>query len=197
MLSPSGKGDKESQHDKKRIKPLNFATKSGLEDVPIDQNADETTAKENSSPKQAAEDHAMPDPPQLHNAWTEGSRHLFGRPEGWYVADSDSEDIAEIIREEDECHDDEEEDPLCPLIEFTAAEKAAFRREWRSALIVKGLGRKVSYLPLARRLNYLWEKHGALQITDMQNGCFFVRFREKEDYETAMTGGLWLLGDTG
>ncbi|CAN0918880.1 hypothetical protein LINGRAHAP2_LOCUS31138 [Linum grandiflorum] len=128
-LSPPGKGDKESQHDKKRIKPLNFAKKSGLEDVPIDQNADETTTKENSSPKQAAEDHAMPDPPQLHNAWTEGSQHLFGRPEGWYVADSDSEDIAETIREKDECQDDEEEDPLCPSIEFTAAEKAAFRRE--------------------------------------------------------------------
>ncbi|CAN0918881.1 hypothetical protein LINGRAHAP2_LOCUS31139 [Linum grandiflorum] len=30
----------------------------------------------------------------------------------------------------------------------------------------------------------------------MQNGCFLVRFREKEDYETAMTGGPWLLGDT-
>ncbi|CAN0830220.1 hypothetical protein LINGRAPRIM_LOCUS3172 [Linum grandiflorum] len=133
------------------------------------------------------------------NAWTERVNSLFEEYRGhdeWYVADSDSEDVAEAMREEDDMVDDEEDDPLCPQICFTAAEKASFRRPWRSALVVKGLGRNVPYLPLARRLNFLWAKHGNIQISDLKNGCYLVRFRCHEDYEGAITGGPWLLGDT-
>ncbi|CAI0473757.1 unnamed protein product [Linum tenue] len=92
--------------------------------------------------------------------------------------------------------DDEEEDPTCPTIPFTVAEKIRWRREWRSALVVKGLGRRVSYIPLARRLNFLWARNGEIQISDMNNGCFLVRFRSHKDYEGATMGGPWLLGDT-
>ncbi|CAN0917281.1 hypothetical protein LINGRAHAP2_LOCUS30196 [Linum grandiflorum] len=138
----------------------------------------------------------MPDAPIGRNFWTEGSHHLFGRTDNWYIAESDSEDVAETMRDEDDEIEDEDDDLLCPSVLFSAAEKASFRREWRSALIVKGLGRRVSYLPLARRLNFLWARNGELQITDMQNGCYLVRFREKEDYEMVMNGGPWLLGDT-
>ncbi|CAN0838469.1 hypothetical protein LINGRAHAP2_LOCUS2169 [Linum grandiflorum] len=59
--------------------------------------------------------------------------------EDWYVAESNSEDVAETMREEDDELDDDEDDPLCPPILFTAQEKVTFRREWRSALVVKGL----------------------------------------------------------
>ncbi|CAI0396371.1 unnamed protein product [Linum tenue] len=79
---------------------------------------------------------------------------------------------------------------------FTAAEKIRWRREWRSALVVKGLGRRVHFLPLSRRLNYLWARNGEIQITDIKNGCFLVRFKNKLDYELASSGGPWLLGDT-
>ncbi|CAI0406612.1 unnamed protein product [Linum tenue] len=85
---------------------------------------------------------------------------------------------------------------MCPTVLFTAAQKIRWRREWRSALVVRGLGRRVSYLPLARRLNFLWARNGTIQITDMKNGCFLVRFKNKLDYEMAAYGGPWLLGDT-
>ncbi|CAL1356042.1 unnamed protein product [Linum trigynum] len=113
----------------------------------------------------------------------------------WYVADSDSEDVAAMEKEEDD-EIDAEEDPKCPTIPFIAAEKIKWRREWRSALVVKGLGRRVSYIPLARRLNFLWARNGEIRISDMKNGCFLVRFRNQKDYEWAMEGGPWLLGDT-
>ncbi|CAN0831000.1 hypothetical protein LINGRAPRIM_LOCUS3446 [Linum grandiflorum] len=100
------------------------------------------------------------------------------------------------MKEDDDELDTEDDDPLCPQICFTAAEKAGFRRPWRSALAVKGLDRKVPYLPLARRLNYLWAKHGHIQISDLKNGCYMIRFRCQEDYEGAIMGGPWLLGDT-
>ncbi|CAN0898928.1 hypothetical protein LINGRAHAP2_LOCUS19984 [Linum grandiflorum] len=100
------------------------------------------------------------------------------------------------MREEDDSYAEDEDDPLCPSIAFTAAEKVSFRREWRSALVVKGLGRRISYLPLARRLNYIWARNGSIQITDLHNGCYLVRFRERDDYENAVSGGPWMLGDT-
>ncbi|CAN0906278.1 hypothetical protein LINGRAHAP2_LOCUS24152 [Linum grandiflorum] len=145
------------------------------------------------------DDSSMKNPPENENVWTQRTNKLFqelSNQDEWYVADSDSEDIASAMREEDDVLDEEEIDPLCPLILFTAAEKTSFRRAWRSALVVKGLGRKVPYFPLASRLNYLWARNGPLQISDLRNGCFLVRFRCREDYDWAISGGPWMLGDT-
>ncbi|CAN0875114.1 hypothetical protein LINGRAHAP2_LOCUS10643 [Linum grandiflorum] len=189
--SPSTKGDKDSQQAKKRVKAMDLSKAVGLENDTSGQ-----VSRVGMETNSATGDATMTDKPATANAWMDGSNHLFDRSNDWYVADYDSEDIADVMRAENEEIGDEEDDPLCPPIIFSAAEKARFRREWRSALIVKGLGRKVSYLPPARRLNYLWAKHGEIQITDMQNGCYLVRFREKDDYEAAVAGGPWLLGDT-
>ncbi|CAN0905673.1 hypothetical protein LINGRAHAP2_LOCUS23805 [Linum grandiflorum] len=134
------------------------------------------------------------------NAWTKRTNTLFEEFRGqdnWYVADSDSEDVAEAMsREEDDEVNEEDDDPLCPQICFTAAEKNSFRRAWRSALVVNGLGRNVPYIPLERRLNAIWARNGQIQISDLKNGCYLVRFRCQEDYEWAINGGPWLLGDT-
>ncbi|CAN0846423.1 hypothetical protein LINGRAHAP2_LOCUS4447, partial [Linum grandiflorum] len=86
--------------------------------------------------------------------------------------------------------------PIVPCYFFTTREKICFRREWRSALVVKQLDWRVPYLPLARCLNFMWVKHGNLQISDLSSGCSFFRFREKFDYEVAITGNPWLLGAT-
>ncbi|CAI0431417.1 unnamed protein product [Linum tenue] len=91
------------------------------------------------------------------NAW--GGRKLFAdvlSGDTWYVAESDSEDVAQAMREED--HDDEtpeEENPRCPSILFMAMEKQRFRRKWRSALIVKVLGRTFPFPVLSKRLESL------------------------------------------
>ncbi|CAL1396936.1 unnamed protein product [Linum trigynum] len=62
----------------------------------------------------------------------------------WYTAESDSEDIAAAIREDgQEATFDEEEDPKCPPIQFSAAEERLFCIDLRSALVVKALGRHV------------------------------------------------------
>ncbi|CAI0402279.1 unnamed protein product [Linum tenue] len=69
-----------------------------------------------------------------------GARKLFSTfliEEEWYVAESDSDDVAEAIREDD--LDDEipeDDNPRCPTIPFKALEKQRYRRTWSSALIV-------------------------------------------------------------
>ncbi|CAN0876116.1 hypothetical protein LINGRAHAP2_LOCUS11118, partial [Linum grandiflorum] len=111
--------------------------------------------------------------------------NIFGRHE-WYIADSNFEDVAESSKEEDD-ELDEEDDPMCPSVLFTATAKIRLCREWRSALVVKGLNRRIPFLPLARHLNSIWARQGNIQISDLNNGCFLVRFREKSNYEIALT----------
>ncbi|CAN0920282.1 hypothetical protein LINGRAHAP2_LOCUS31947, partial [Linum grandiflorum] len=68
-----------------------------------------------------------------------------------------------------------------------------FWRLWRSALVVRGLGKRFPYSILAPRLNYLWARNRPLKISDLQNGRFLVRFKSKQDYKWAIEGGTWML----
>ncbi|CAN0880263.1 hypothetical protein LINGRAHAP2_LOCUS13565, partial [Linum grandiflorum] len=188
--SPNSKSDKASHPAAKKVRAMTFTKEVEVEDVLV-----EDVTYEDDLMKDPVENNKQSKAPPVPNAWTNDAAKLFDRSEEWYVADSDSEDVAESMREEDDMMD-EDDDPTCPSILFTAAEKLSFRREWRSALVVKGLGRRIPYLPLARRLNFLWAKTGNIQISDLNNGYFLVRFREKEDYEAAMIGGPWMLGET-
>ncbi|CAL1397396.1 unnamed protein product [Linum trigynum] len=113
----------------------------------------------------------------------------------WYVAESDSEDIAAAIREDgQEAPFEADEDPKCPPIQFSKAEERMFCRELRSALVVKALGRSVSYTAMSIRLNAIWAKAGGIQVTSMKKGYFLIRFTSGLDYERAITGGPWMIG---
>ncbi|CAI0500736.1 unnamed protein product [Linum tenue] len=113
----------------------------------------------------------------------------------WYIAESDSEDIAAAIREDgQEAPFEADEDPKCPPIQFSAVEERTFCRELRSALIVKALGRSVSYTAMSIRLNAIWAKAGGIQVTSMKKGYFLIRFTSGLDYERAITGGPWMIG---
>ncbi|CAL1396220.1 unnamed protein product [Linum trigynum] len=115
--------------------------------------------------------------------------------DAWYVAESDSEDIAERMREDDQ--DDvipEEDNPRCPTIPFPAMEKQRYRRKWRSTLIVKVLGCTFPFPVLSKRLETIWGKHGGLQISCLSHGFYVVCFTSQFDYEQAAAGGPWLIG---
>ncbi|CAN0846263.1 hypothetical protein LINGRAHAP2_LOCUS4370 [Linum grandiflorum] len=186
MSSPSANGDRDAPHVKKKVRAMDLNQDQGMDEVILE---DITNSEETSK--------SDPVPPP--NAWTQRSNRLFENfryDDEWYIADSDSEDVAEAMREEDDVFDEETYDPLCPSVLFTAAEKVSFRRILRSALVVKSLGRRVPYAALAPRLNYLWAKEGPIKISDLQNGCYLVRFKCKHDYDGAVTGGPWLLGET-
>ncbi|CAN0838663.1 hypothetical protein LINGRAHAP2_LOCUS2281 [Linum grandiflorum] len=144
--SPSGKGDRDTQHAKKKVRAMDLNQPEGMEGVSIGDTTNMATTEEINM-----DDSSMKNPPENENVWTQRTNKLFqelSKQDEWYVADSDSEDIASAMREEDDVLDEEEIDPLCPPILFTAAEKTSFRRAWRSALVVKGLSRKLPDLPI-------------------------------------------------
>ncbi|CAL1375132.1 unnamed protein product [Linum trigynum] len=74
-------------------------------------------------------------------------------------------------------------------------EKQRYRRKWRSALIVKVLGRTFPFPVISRRLETLWAKDGSLQISSLSYGYYVVRFTHQMDFEQARLGGPWLIGE--
>ncbi|CAN1178990.1 hypothetical protein LINPERHAP2_LOCUS33936 [Linum perenne] len=44
---------------------------------------------------------------------------------------------------------------------------------------------------MKRRLETLWARAGKIQVSDLANSFFLVRFSEAEDYNRAVTGGPW------
>ncbi|KAJ8774516.1 hypothetical protein K2173_016962 [Erythroxylum novogranatense] len=77
---------------------------------------------------------------------------------------------------------------------FSKEEKAAMRKPWRNALIVKLLGRALGYSALANRIPHLWQLKGAYKVTDLAHDYFIIRFQKQSDYEHVLEGGPWLIG---
>ncbi|CAN1850142.1 hypothetical protein LINPERHAP1_LOCUS39707 [Linum perenne] len=52
-----------------------------------------------------------------------------------------------------------------------------------------------SFLAMKRRLEFLWARSGPIQVSDMANNFFLVRFANKDDYTTATFQGPWKIYD--
>ncbi|CAL1393638.1 unnamed protein product [Linum trigynum] len=201
--SPDGKKDREVQQLKKRVRPLDLQDGSNRQEEVIVEDITEEElqkeAREDSRRNTTGLQSNVVQPPQPPMAWGVGRKKLFSeavREETWYVEDSDTEE--EVVEMREDTQRDQttvEEDPRCPTIYFSPEEWHNYRREWRSALMVKVLGRSYPYPIMAKRLNMLWARNRTIQITNRPNGFFFVRFTSKLDYELALTGGPWLIGD--
>ncbi|CAL1407417.1 unnamed protein product [Linum trigynum] len=115
--SPNPKGDREAQQSKKRAKPTipTNDVESAADGMTVDVEMGEKQYSQ-SSPKLAAWSSGM-----------EAARRLFSdllRPDAWYIADSDSEDVAAGIREDGmEVNEEGDDDPVCLTIKFSTIEE--------------------------------------------------------------------------
>ncbi|KAA3481887.1 reverse transcriptase [Gossypium australe] len=69
-------------------------------------------------------------------------------------------------------------------------------RPWRETLIVRLLDKKVGYQLLTRRLLALWNPKGTVSFVDVGNEFYVVKFAQREDYTTVVTGGPWIVHDS-
>ncbi|CAN1272549.1 hypothetical protein LINPERPRIM_LOCUS14613 [Linum perenne] len=81
--------------------------------------------------------------------------------------------------------------PRCPKISFSPEEIRSFYKPWSKALVVKVLERSFAFPVIKRRLESLWARSGQIQVSDMSNAFFLVRFSEADDYQRAAFGGPW------
>lgn len=104
-------------------------------------------------------------------------------------SDSDLED------EEDAILEGSHEDIYCPRNLMTAEEVREWRRLWKTSLIVKLLGRKVSLKFLKDRLEKMWKPKGRMSVLDLEDDYFIVQFSQLDDYLYALHEGPWLVAD--
>ncbi|CAN1191317.1 hypothetical protein LINPERHAP2_LOCUS40986 [Linum perenne] len=91
--------------------------------------------------------------------------------------------------------EDSEPNPRCPKVTFSEDEIRSFYRPWSKALVVKVLERSFSFGAVRRRLESLWARNGQIQVSDVSNSFFLVRFADPEDYRRAAFEGPWKIYD--
>lgn len=74
-------------------------------------------------------------------------------------------------------------------IELTTQRWFELCRPWRKALIIKLLGRNISYRTLTERLTELWKFPKGFELTDLEYDYFLVRFYTMEDYYHVLKKG--------
>lgn len=89
----------------------------------------------------------------------------------------------------------EEEEEDCPTIALTKEEKARLRNPWRLTLIIKVMGRKVSFAYLLRRIKSMWRPKAPMEMVAIDNDYFLVRFQYVEDYKFTKYEGPWMVLD--
>ena len=55
------------------------------------------------------------------------------------------------------------------------------------------LGQRAAFEVLKRRLSQLWNPTGDVQLIYLANDFYVIRFKAKEDRDTALTGGPWMV----
>ncbi|KAI9079688.1 hypothetical protein K1719_038309 [Acacia pycnantha] len=80
-----------------------------------------------------------------------------------------------------------------PSIEFSSRIKEVMAKGMERTVILKLLGRSISYRDLLSRTQPLWKTRGSYQIVDMEGGFYFATFDLDEDYLKALTGGPWMV----
>ncbi|XP_027337216.1 uncharacterized protein LOC113850891 [Abrus precatorius] len=84
---------------------------------------------------------------------------------------------------------------LCPELRILLADYESWCSPWKFTLIVKLLGKSISFNFLKQKLNNIWGKNGNLKILDLNNDFFLVKFENVEDYKCALFEGSWLIMD--
>ncbi|XVE95436.1 hypothetical protein REPUB_Repub02eG0097000 [Reevesia pubescens] len=82
-----------------------------------------------------------------------------------------------------------------PVIMLSKEDKQRIRMPWKSTLIVKLLGRSISYTYLCNRIKQLWSLKCSFDVVDMDNGFYCIRFGSRADYNHVLTNGPWLIAD--
>lgn len=102
--------------------------------------------------------------------------------------------VEEIVLDEEAMNEDDM-DPLCPVVPVTREEKERLRRPWRRSLIIKVLGRMVNYSYLRQRLLKMWKLEATFELITLDSKFFLAKFETLRDYDFAKFEGPWMILD--
>ncbi|KAL4271374.1 hypothetical protein GQ457_13G004110 [Hibiscus cannabinus] len=84
-------------------------------------------------------------------------------------------------------------DVVLPEINFFDRVHAAIDEELSNSVIIRLLGKSIGYRALLNRIQALWSPIGELQLIDLDNEYFLVRFALEEDFTHVLIGGPWVI----
>ncbi|XP_017974453.1 PREDICTED: uncharacterized protein LOC108661542 [Theobroma cacao] len=80
-----------------------------------------------------------------------------------------------------------------PALEISDKKYEKLVKRWNKSVIVRMLGRPISYRLLCDRIAYMWNPKGKYSIVDLDDDCFLVKFTEEGDYLRALLDGPWVI----
>ncbi|KAL4388825.1 hypothetical protein GQ457_09G008060 [Hibiscus cannabinus] len=80
-----------------------------------------------------------------------------------------------------------------PSIQFSDRVHDQVDRNMRNDIIVRLLGRNIGYKSLWSRMHAIWKPVGDIQLIDLDNSYFLVRFAAEKDYTKVLTEGPWTI----
>ena len=84
---------------------------------------------------------------------------------------------------------------ICPNNIISIEEEERLNKSWKKTLIIKLLGKKISFRALESKLYQFWAREGILEIIDLSNNYYMVKFSSYYDYDFALTSGPQLIYD--
>lgn len=104
-----------------------------------------------------------------------------GASEDWYMEDP-------VVEPDIEIPEGETRDGV-PIVVIPKDLRVELCKSWKKALIIKFLGKPVSFGIFQQRLLRLWDLKGKYELIDIGEGFYVVRLELKEDYLHVLTGG--------
>lgn len=86
-----------------------------------------------------------------------------------------------------------EGDLSLPVIDFSIEECQELWKPWKKALILKLLGKSVSFRVLEQRTKDLWQLEWGCELIDLEKGFYVARFFSDADYTRVLEGGPWVI----
>lgn len=80
-----------------------------------------------------------------------------------------------------------------PRLELSKEKYTSLFRQWRGSLIIKLLGKSVSFRTLDQRLRDLWTLEHGFELTDFEGDFYIARFYCRSDYLMVLEGGPWVI----
>ncbi|KAJ4850446.1 hypothetical protein Tsubulata_027037 [Turnera subulata] len=78
-----------------------------------------------------------------------------------------------------------------PSLDLSPSFQKRLEQRWEKAVIVKLLGRNISYRVLLAKIKSLWQPKGLFKVIDLENNFFVVKFEKQSDYLHSSVGGPW------
>ncbi|PPR85407.1 hypothetical protein GOBAR_AA35285 [Gossypium barbadense] len=66
-------------------------------------------------------------------------------------------------------------------------------RNMVKTIIVKLLGRRIGFNVLLNKVSSMWSLRNPIQVMDLENDYYLVRFQDEEDYNKVLIGGPWVI----